>query len=208
MTFREIVRGSLGICFLAALGLGPQTAISMSQQADGTEPKLPVIDSHACGSNDRGVPRKAARQVQVYSSWQTKRVLVGVLRHGYPYTVTGAVDLVREPDKAVVLQPLLQATFLHPGDAILGYGYEADGNTAFWAKGVWFKEDAEHVSDKDADCGFSDKTQCTIKITKPGVKEWWIQVERKDGLKGWVLGAKFVGDKSWYSGLMDQMCRD
>ena len=144
----------------------------------------------------------------MYSSWKAKRVLLRVLRPGDEYTLIGGVNIVHEPDRAVVINKTPEAPFLKPGDTVLGYGYHADGTIAFWTNGVWFKEDYEHISTMDADCGFADKTECTIKITKPGVKEWWVQVKTSGDLKGWVLGATFHGDKTTRTGMLDQMCQD
>jgi hypothetical protein len=206
-----MIAARFGACFLlAALAITSQDSGPKSVTPHMAEPKLPVVDFHACGSGDFGIrlPSKIARQETMYSSWRHSRVSVGTLRPGDEYTLVGGVNIVREPDRAVVRNKMGGAPFLDPGDTVLGYGYDADGTTAFWSKGVWFREDAEHVSTKGADCGFADKTQCTIEIIKRGVQEWWVQVKTVGGSTAWVLGATFNRDKVWYSGNFDQMCRD
>jgi hypothetical protein len=195
---------------LAALVITSQDTAPKSGTTPFAEPKLPVVDFLACGSGDFStrLPGKIARQEPMYSSWRHNRVFVGTLRRGDEYTLVGGVNIVHEPDRAVIRNKIYGAPFLDPGDTVLGYGYDADGTTAFWSKGVWFREDAEHVSTKGTRCGFADKTQCTIEIVKRGVQEWWVQVKTVGGSTAWVLGAAFNRDKALYSGNFDQMCRD
>lgn len=196
--------------FLVAFAFTASTSVGQTETSTVAEPKLPVIDFKACGSGDFAAhfQGRISRQQRMYSTWREGRASVGTLRRGNPYMLVGGVNIIREPDRAVVRNVISQAQFLKPGDAVLGYGYDADGATEFWAHGIWFREDDEHVSAMGVACGFADKTMCTIEITKRGVKDWWVQVKTNSGLKGWLLGATMNGDKVWFSGNFNQMCRD
>ena len=200
---------SLACLLLAAIAIHAQTLDQQPYQPATGEPELPVIDFKACGSGDRPLgPFKITRPQQMYSTWQDKRASVGALIRGGKLTMIGGVNITRKPARAVIRNLVWSAPIFVPGDAVLGYGYDADGTIAFWGKGVRFTEYAEHVAAKGYDCGFADKSECTIDIVENGVSEWWVHVKTANGLTGWVLGATVNGDKSWNSGNFGQMCQD
>jgi hypothetical protein len=178
------------------------------------EPKLPVIDFDACGSpnprlySGKPVPYNLEADDDLYSSWQDDRTLVRRLAVGTEVTRIGAVNIIQEPDRAVItgevdesLRPLVR------GDEVLGYGLHSDGDVSFWGKGVLFTEHFDNIALKGS-CGFADKTQCQINITKPGVQQWWMQLKTSDGVTGWILGLQQVGNDVSFGQNAGYACRE
>lgn len=197
---------------LTTLATAQQTSASKSAEFGIPEPKLPVIDYKACPGEGRIVPHeKIIRNDRMYSSWQNNRVSVRTLKAGEEVTVLAGVNVVREPDRALVKQPeqLDKDLSLKPGDVVLRYGDHADGYSDFWARGVWYTEYFEQIVDKGGRCGFAagfGQGGCTVVIIKNGAKEWWVQVKTSSGSTGWVLAAKLVGDKSGKRGNFGDLC--
>jgi hypothetical protein len=193
---------------LAALATAQQTMPSKSAKSNVPEPKLPVIDYKACPGKGRVVPDvKVERDDQIYSSWEDKRVLVGALKAGEDVTVLAGVNVIREPDRALIKQPDADLS-LKAGDEVLLYGFHRDGNYDAWAKGVWFTYFYENIAGKGDSCGFADKGQCNLVIIKNGVSEWWVQVKTNTGSTGWTPAFKFMGEKRWTSGNFGDLCQD
>jgi hypothetical protein len=192
---------------MATLATAQQTSVSKSAKSSLPEPKLPVIDYNACPGKDHIVSHfRIVKDDRIYSSWQDKRVPVGMLKAGNEATVLAGVNVIREPDRAVVRQLGADAhPFLKAGDVVLRYGFHWDGESDFWGKGVWFTVNFEDIEEKDSFCGFG-KDQCAIKITKNGVSEWWVQVKTDSDLTGWVLAYNFAGDKNSRSGNFGDLC--
>ena len=186
-----------------------QTAPSGSAKSSVREPKLPVIDyADACPAKGHTVPHVTIkREDKVYSSWQNKRILVGTLRAGEEVTVVAGVNIIREPDMVLVAQPILDPP-LKPGDVILRYGLDGNWDWRFWAKGVWFTKRTDEVVEKNTPCDLPDKSGCYDTVIKNGVKEWWVQVKRRNGHSGWILAGKSTHDKPWNSGAFDGLCAD
>jgi hypothetical protein len=193
---------------LATLATAQQTSVSPSPNPSISEPKLPAIDDKACPGKDRTVRQtKIVRPDEIYSSRRDKPLSVGELKSGDEVTVLAGVNVIREPDRAVVKHPGPDlAPLLKPGDVVLRYGLHADGDSDFWAMGVWFTESYEQIIEKGSSCGFADKTLCTVEITKNGVKEWWVQVKTAKGVTGWVLASKRTEDKLWDDPNFSDLC--
>jgi hypothetical protein len=200
------------LLFAALVAATSQTSVPKSGRSPA--PKLPVVDFDACGSPNPSIysgeplPSELEADDRLYSSWQDSRVLVRSLPRGTKVTTIGAVNITREPDRGVItgevdqsLRPLAQ------GDEVLGYGLHSDGSVSFWGKGVWFTEAEDSIAFKGS-CGFADKTECHINITKRGVQEWWMQLKTSDGVTGWILGLKQSGDKVSTGPNAGLMCRD
>jgi hypothetical protein len=170
------------------------------------EPKLPVIDHKACPGEGQTVPDwKIANSDRMYSSFQDGHSLIGTLNAREKVTVLAGVNVIREPDRAVIKHDQDDPPLLR-GDIALRYGFHSDGNSDFWSKGVWFAEYYEEIVEKGGECGFADKSNCTIAIVRNGVNEWWVQV--KAGTRtGWVLAHKRTGDKRWDDGNFGELCR-
>lgn len=165
------------------------------------EPKLPVIDNDACPGRGRVVSSyKITQNDPMYSTYRDDRKLIGTLKAGERVTVLRGVNVIREPDQAVMTQGDRR------GDVVLGYGFHANGNMDFWAKGVWFQDYYESIVAKGSWCGFADKSQCDIQITKNGISEWWVQVKTSSSSIGWVRADKPAGGQSWNSSNFGDLC--
>lgn len=198
----------------ASFVAAPHKAIPQSRKPPVAEPNLPVIDFDACGSpnprlySGRLVPYNLEANDDLYSSWQDDRTLVRRLAVGTEVTRIGAVNVIQEPDRAVItgevdesLRPLVR------GDEVLGYALHSDGEVSFWGKGVLFSEHFDNIAFKGS-CGFADKTQCRVNITRRGVQQWWMQLKTSDGVTGWILGLEQIGDKFSYGPNAGYACRE
>jgi hypothetical protein len=95
----------IGAAFLlAAFAVAQHAAPSKPAKSSFPEPKLPVIDDNACPGKGRIVPQvKIERDEKMYSSWD-KQALVSALKAGEEVTVLAGVNVIREPDRALVKQ--------------------------------------------------------------------------------------------------------
>jgi hypothetical protein len=169
------------------------------------EPKLPIVDNDACPGRGGAVSDyKITRNDQMYSSYREGRRLIGSLRTGEKVSVLSGVNVIRQPDRAVMTQP--DGAFLQPGDVVLGYGFHANGSMDFWAKGVWLDAYYESIVAKGSWCGFADKTQCDIQITRNGISEWWVKVKTSSGAVGWVWANRPGGNRPWNNGTFSELC--
>lgn len=191
----------IAILLLVSPAMGQQNGpvISFSTR----EPKLPVIDHDAClGSTDPIPDVKIVKDDTIYSSPDNGKFIAKV-RVGERVTVLSGANVIRQPDRAVIKYVSPDDAGLPPlkvGDTILGYGWHADGNMVFWAKGRWLSDDIETVAENGA-CGFTSgfgPSGCTIDIVKDGVIEWWIKVKTSSGASGWVLAVRYNKDNRWY----------
>lgn len=179
-------------------------------QSHTPKPKLPVVDDNACPGRDKMIPNvKVSENNLIYPSWNASGKSIRALKSGEEVTVLGGVNVVREPDIAVIkyVGPDDDSS-LKVGDAALSYGIEDSedgGFVVFWSKGLWFSVWIEEVA-WEGECGFTSgfgPSGCTIDITKYGVSEWWVLVKTGSGLTGWVLAEKFNHNKNWSSGFSD-----
>jgi hypothetical protein len=175
---------------LAAFGAAQSSPPSKIIGPPAPEPQLPVVQRDAC-PHVVVSDVKLAKEVRMYSSWQDKRAFLGTLRAGDKVTVLSGINIIREPDKALVTQPFVQPS-LKPGEVILRYGIDYDDNWNFWAKGTWFAENYAQVVEKDASCNWPDQRACHVKIVEYGIKEWWLQVKTRSGSTGWALANKYT----------------
>jgi hypothetical protein len=197
----------LGLCFLLLSSAAAQQKLTVtSTKPTIAGPKLPLIDYNACPGKDANVPQwKLVQKDQIYSSWRPNRTAVGALKAGDEVTVIMGISVIREPDRAIATHPGSELP-LKAGEVALRYGLDPDGNWQFWGKGVWFSEIYEQVVEKGDSCGFGDESQCTMQITKNGVREWWVQVKTQDVRKGWLLASK-PGQLPWFSINFGSLCR-
>jgi len=191
----------VAILLVASFTTGKQSDSATSSNIP--EPKLPVIDYHACPGKREPIPNvKLVKDDVIYSSPDNGK-LVARLSAGEKVTVLAGANVIRQPDRAVIKYVSPDGTSWPPlkvGDIVLGYGWHVDGNMVFWAKGVWFEEDIEAVAEK-GECGFTSgfgPGGCTIDIVKDGVIEWWVQVKTSSGVSGWVLAVRYNDDNRWY----------
>jgi hypothetical protein len=189
------------VLLVASLAAGQQKDWPASSNIP--EPKLPVIDYDACPGKNNPIPDvKLVKDGLIYSS-PDKGKLIARLSSGEKVTVLAGANVIRKPDRAVIRyvpSDDVNSPPLKVGDAILGYGWHADGNMVFWAKGVWFAEDIEGVAEYGK-CGFTSgfgPGGCNIDIVNNGVIEWWVQVKTSNGLSGWALAVKYNHDNRWY----------
>jgi hypothetical protein len=199
-------------CVLYGVAAASQTSVPKSGKPPA--PKLPVVDFDACGSPNPRIysgdplPFELEADDRLYSSWQDSRTFVRSLPRGTKVTRVGAVNITWEPDRGVITGKVDESLSpLAEGDEVFGYGLHSDGFVSFWGKGVWFGEDLDNIAFKGS-CGFADKTECHVNITKHGVQEWWMQLKTSDGVTGWILGLKQSGDKVSFGPNAGLACRD
>jgi hypothetical protein len=202
----------IAIVLLTSLLNGQEASTPQIGKSQTPKPKLPVVDDNACPGKGRTTSVKVSQDYHVYSSWKSDGKSIGTLKAGEEVTALGGVNLIREPDIAVIKYDDGYRS-LKVGDAALSYGIEVlevdrvngvwDAGVVFWSNGVWFLEDPERVAEQGV-CGLGD-SGCSVDIIKYGVSEWWVQVKTNSGLTGWVLAEKFNHDKDWSSDFV-RMC--
>jgi len=171
--------GLAAFLFFGTMGAAQQAASPTTPPPSSTaEPKLPVVQEDACpvGSMQSIRPAwKIRRNDHLYSSYDDHRHVIGSLSPREVVSVVAAVNVILEPDKAVITHadPGLDAP-LQAGDQILGYGFGGSGDWNYWAKGEWHKLYYESVLAKDSKCGFRDPKGCYARITENGIQEWWV----------------------------------
>lgn len=173
------------------------------------EPSLPLVDRNGCPGKGQTIPHfRIERADRLYSTWQNKRVLVSRLEAGEEVTILAGLNIIREPDRARVINRVDQPAglSLNPSDVVLVYGINPEGDFNIWGKRAWFTESCERVVAKGSTCGFADKTQCTIAITKNGIQETWLQVGTRSGGRGWVLKDSYKGEETWTSVNFGSVC--
>jgi hypothetical protein len=191
------------ILLLSSLATAQDVSSPEIGRSNTPKPKIPVVDYNACPGKDKTIPNvKVDRVARAYASWRRDSKPIGVLRVGEEVTIIGGVNVVYEPDIAVVKYAHRSPEYssLTVGGVAFGYGIEADATVVFWSNGTWFGENFESVGEKGS-CGYTSgfgQGGCTVDITKHGVSEWWAQVRTAKGVSGWVLAAKFNGDKRGY----------
>jgi len=201
----------VAILLFSAVACGQEGSTPDLGRFHTPKPKLPVVDHNACPGNGQTVQSvEVSQDDDVYGSWEGKGASIGTLKAGEKVTVVGGVNVVREPDSAIIkyIGPNEATSPLKVGDIALSYGVEADANVVFWAKGTWFAEWIEAVAEKGR-CGFTSgfgQGGCSIDIIKNGKSEWWVQVKTSKGVTGWVLAEKYDGDKRW-SGNFSHLCQ-
>jgi hypothetical protein len=200
------------LLLLAALATAQRTSAPKSAKSSIPEPKLPVVDYGVCPGE---VPHwKIERNDRMYSSFRDKRTMIGTLKAGEEVTTLTGVNVIREPDRALIKQSgaeslaQVKGVSLKPGDVVLRFGLHTDGTYQLWAKGVWFTHDYEEIAEKGDVCGFGDKSQCTIEIVKNGVNEWWVEVKNSGGRTGWVLAGKSTHGVLWDNRNFGEICAD
>ena len=154
------------------------------------EPDLPVVVDHACpfeGCTFR--EWSVEKDSIVYSSWQGDRAQAGTLKTGEKVQGITGVYITRQPDRLLVTQPI-PALSLKVGDVVLQYGEWGEGVVDLWAAGQWHKTFDSGATDDDGNLILNDEN---VKLVRHGIKEWWVQVKRADGLTGWVLATDNFG---------------
>jgi hypothetical protein len=201
----------VAIALVASLLHGQEPTTPKIGQSHTPKPKPPVVDDEACPGKRKTIPEKVSQDYPIYPSWKDDGKPIGTLKAGEEVTVLSGLNVVSEPDLAVIKyvsrddDPSLKV-----GDTALSYGIEdleSGGFVVFWANGVWFSVWIEAVAEK-GQCGFTSgfgPGGCSIDITGYGVSEWWVRVKTKSSLTGWVLAEKFNHNKNWSSSFSD-MC--
>ncbi len=199
----------ISMLMLTSLASGQAPSNPKIGQSNTPKPELPVVDEYACPGKGRSVPSvKVSQDGRIYRSWRGDEKSIGTLKAGEDVTVLAGVNVIREPDRAVIKYVSPDASnSLKVGDVALGYGLDADETIVFWSNGVWFGEWIETVAEK-GQCGFRGgfgRSGCDIDIVEDGVMEWWVQVKTSKGLKGWLLAHKRTRGKNWW-GNFDDLC--
>jgi hypothetical protein len=190
------------ILLLTSLLSGQEPTAPKIGVSNTPKPKLPVVDDMACPGKGNTVANvEISEGYRMYRSWQGNGGSIGKLGKGEKVTILGGVNIIREPDTAVIkyVDPDFPSS-LKVEDVAFGYGIEADANDVFWARGVWFIEWNEGVAES-GNCGFHVFGQggCTIDVIKHGRSEWWVHVKTIGGPTGWVLAARVNGDRHWFA---------
>lgn len=153
------------------------------QSASIGEPSLPVVSESVCpfeGCTFR--EWSVEKDTTLFSTWQDGRHQVGEVKGGEKVQGLTGVYITRQPDRFLAMQPIPQLS-LNVGDVVLQYGEWGEGYADLWARGVWHK-DYDWGTTEDGHLVLADDN---LKLVRKGIKEWWVQVKRADGLTGWAI---------------------
>jgi hypothetical protein len=192
----------IAVVLLTSLLNGQEASTPQIGKSHTPKPKLPVVDHNACPGKGRTTSVKVWQDYRIYSSWKSDGKSTGTLKAGEEVMALGGVNLIREPDIAVIKYNDDNRS-LKVGDTALSYGIEElevdpqgvwDAGVVFWSSGVWFMVDPERVAEKGV-CGLGGfgPSGCSVDIIKHGVSEWWVQVKTSTVI-GWVQAEQFNSD--------------
>jgi hypothetical protein len=125
------------ILLLTSLLSGQEPTAPKIGVSNTPKPKLPVVDDMACPGKGNTVANvEISEGYRMYRSWQGNGGSIGKLGKGEKVTILGGVNIIREPDTAVIkyVDPDFPSS-LKVEDVAFGYGIEADANDVFWARG-------------------------------------------------------------------------
>jgi hypothetical protein len=185
--------GVVAVVLICAAAFGAEAAPGCAPSQDEppvaspTAPALPKIESKACPFECCQFGRwKAEKVIPLFDSWKSGRKQIGSLPAGEAVTGIDGVHVTYSPD-IIRVKNNMPALGLRAGDLVLRYMYLGEGAAQFWFNGKFYPSlelTAEGQGNQDGDCS----GQCDGVIVTRGLKEWWVQVRRKDGSTAWTLG--------------------
>jgi hypothetical protein len=199
---------------MATLASAQQPPAVKPTKAELLAPSLPVININACPQSAVSKPYWLARGELLYSSWRGARTQIGVLQGGSYVTVLEGVEVIAEPDQAILTQRgagmlVAHGLVANPGDVVLRYGLQVDRNGDrnwdLWADGAWF---TAHEDSMTTGCGSDDQGQCMFALAKYGLKEWWLKVKTTaPDSTGWTIAGEWSRNKSYGGFNFRDLCR-
>jgi len=139
----------IAILLLTPLLNGQEATTLQIGKSQTPKPKLPVVDENACPGKGRTTSVKVWQDYRIYPSWKGDGKSIGMLKAEEEVTALGGVNLIREPDTAVIKYDGYRS--LKVGDTALSYGIEVlevdkvngvwDAGVVFWSNGALFAED-------------------------------------------------------------------
>jgi hypothetical protein len=199
---------------MATLASAQQPQAAKPPKAELLAPSLPVVNINACPQSAVSKTYTLARAEFLYSSWRQGRTQIGVVQGGAGANVLQAVEVIAEPDQAILTQRgagMLAAHGLvaNPGDVVLRYGLQVDSsgdrNWDLWADGAWF---TAHEDSMTTGCGSDDQGQCMFALSKYGLKEWWLKVKTTaPDSTGWMIAGEWSRNKSYGGFNFRDLCR-
>lgn len=93
----------VAVLLLTSLLNGQEASSPRIGQSHTPKPRLPVVDDNACPGKRKAIPNvKVLQDDRIYPSWNGNGKSIGVLKAGEEVTVLGGVNVVSEPDIAVI----------------------------------------------------------------------------------------------------------
>lgn len=192
------VRIAIVALFLSVVSTAQNTSSSL-------QPPLPVIERDACGSNLGELIIEARDQLR--STWHTSSKVIAILHPGEKVAILSALFVTREPDIVELTKDRTDPP-LRKGERGFRYGFDRDGDWHLWTNGVWWRDSYENTIELGSRCGFSDQTECDVKVIKNGVQEWWLQVKTENQKSGWMLASSVKHNTRWYDPNAGLGCMD
>lgn len=177
-------------CILLLIGWSNSVRAAEKCLVMQSPPDLPKITRDVFpGEGFNHGERKTIGKTTVYDSWEGNRKPIASLNRGTTIDVASGLVVVEKPDEVRVTKHL-EKMHLEPGDTILRYAYFGEGQADLWAKGCWYgNADAAFITEMDGSGCHGDR--CAAKVTKNGIKIWWLRIVLPDGRTGWSLLKNF-----------------
>jgi hypothetical protein len=142
--------------------------------------------------------------MQIYSSWQNKRSLIGALKAGSKVTVLSGANLIRGLIESVNPSCKLGSSLAMGSFAMVS----TPATTGISGpKGVWFTEYIDQVVEKNRSCQWPEERACYVKVIQYGAKQWASGEDARRHI-GWVLASKYADIKDLGDTAFDGVCAD
>jgi len=165
---------------------------------------LPVVERDA---RPRAVifGRKIEKDVQIYSSWQNKRSLIGAERREQGNRAfrcklnRGLIEFrLRNPSCQLGSSLAMESFAMVSTPATTGIS---------GPKGIWFTEYIDQVVENNRSCEGPEERACYVKVIQHGAKQWASGGDARRHT-GWVLASKYADIKDLSATAFDGVCAD
>lgn len=152
-------------------------------------PPIPLIDKGACPFECCRFGRWVSQSfLRAYRAEGDTAQLAFTIASGDTFiAITGNVHMDR-PGMVVVTKPVLSFS---PGDTIYTLTYTGEGSIDIWSHGTIANIEMFWRGNDDLDSAIVDinadrwKRYSGVLVVRP-VMIWWVQIQRADGLTGWL----------------------
>jgi hypothetical protein len=177
---------------VAVTGLLLGAPSSHSQDSEYSNPSMPILAWGVCPREYCSYGNWIARRATLVRSDRQRDAPVAfrLYRGDRVFALTGVVVTtepgIAEFSKDAVLtnydpSETPQRVRFKKGDRLFILRFELEGQIAGWSSGKAFD-----YLDGLFDCRPFDNSHCVAELIKRPVSEWWAQVQRNDGSKGWT----------------------
>jgi hypothetical protein len=193
-----------GLILLAAAWMLVHGPLGQSPQTVVSGPRMPYVDWGACPFEGCTYREWVARRATIVRTARRRDAPVAFnLNPGDRATALTGVVVIHEPgiaefSKEATLVNMTrsrtpQEIHVKPGDRLYLLTYHGEGETVAWFNGRIF----DHLDASTVINGVCEvkPDRCAGRVVKKPVCDWWVQLQRKDGAKGWTADTDAFANK-------------